>query len=199
VSTQRGIVVSEGGPRASRLFVNDDPRLCAAVAWWRELAAASLVLFALFAALGAGAARLGGASLAAYLGWLAAAGAGGVVLHGVRSVRLRRRIVYRPAVADAERAPAERLSRARLAPVLVGRMWPAVPVLLLAGGGRGGAQLLVAVAWAPAMAAAWTAASAAFVVATAGRWERRRRLRLFFPAGLRQRAAEPYVLYTAPW
>jgi len=55
-----------------------------------------------------------------------------------------------------------------------------------------------AVAWAPAMVAAWTAASALFVVAVTARWERRRGHRILFPAGVRQRAADPYLLYTAP-
>jgi hypothetical protein len=198
VSTQRGIVVSEGGPRASKVFVNDDPRLCAAVAWWRELARASLVLFLPFAVLGAAAARIGKASIAAYLAWLAVAVAGGVVLHVVRTLRLRRRVVYREAAADAEVAPDRRLSRTRLAAVVVTRIWPVVLLLLLAGGGHGGARLAVALAWAPAIVAAWTAASAAAVVASATRWERERGLRLLFPAGIRQRAADPYVLYTAP-
>jgi len=198
VGTQRGIVVSEGGPRASKVFVNDDPRLCAAVAWWRELARASLVLLAPFAALGAAAAWLGEASPAVYLAWLAAAAAGGVLLHLLRTVRLRRRVVYRAAAADAEVAPAARLSRTRLAALLVARIWPMVAVLLVAGGGHGGTHLIVALAWAPAMVVAWTAASAASVVASASRWERERGLRLLFPAGLRQRAADPYVLYTAP-
>jgi hypothetical protein len=198
VSTQRGIVVSEGGPRASKVFVNDDPRLCAAVAWWRELARASLVLLGPFAMLGAAAAWLGQASVGAYLAWLAAAAAGGVGLHVVRSLSLRRRVVYREAAADADVAPAQPLSRTRLAAVLVCRIWPAVAVLLLAGGAHGGTRLVVALAWAPAMVAAWTAASAASVVASASRWERRRGLRLLFPAGVRQRAADPYVLYTAP-
>lgn len=198
MGTQRGIVVSEGGPRASKVFVNDDPRLCAAVAWWRELARASLVLLAPFAALGAAAAWLGEASPAVYLAWLAAAAAGGVLLHLLRTVRLRRRVVYRAAAADAEVAPAARLSRTRLAALLVARIWPMVAVLLVAGGGHGGTHLIVALAWAPAMVVAWTAASAASVVASASRWERERGLRLLFPAGLRQRAADPYVLYTAP-
>ena len=195
---QRGIVVSEGGPRASRVFVNDDPRLCAAVAWWRELARASLVLLGPFAVLGAAAAWLGHASVAAYLAWLAVAVAGGVCLHVVRSLSLRRRVVYREAAAGAELAPAQRLSRTRLGAVVVCRIWPAVAVLLLAGGGHGGTRLVVALAWAPAMVAAWTAASAASVVASAARWERERGLRLLFPAGVRQRAADPYVLYTVP-
>ncbi|HSD02252.1 MAG TPA: hypothetical protein VLB81_07790 [Gaiellales bacterium] len=198
MGTQRGIVVSEGGPRASKVFVNDDPRLCAAVVWWRELARASLVLLAPFAALGAAAAWLGEASPAVYLAWLAAAAAGGVLLHLLRTVRLRRRVVYRAAAADAEVAPAVRLSRTRLAALLVARIWPMVAVLLVAGGGHGGTHLIVALAWAPAMVVAWTAASAASVVASASRWERERGLRLLFPAGLRQRAADPYVLYTAP-
>ena len=198
MGTQRGIVVSEGGPRASKVFVNDDPRLCAAVAWWWELARASLILLAPFAALGAGAAWLGEASPAAYLGWLAAAAAGGVLLHLLRTVRLRRRVVYRPAAADAEVAPAARLSRTRLAALLVARIWPVVAVLLVVGGGHGGTQLVVALAWAPAMVAAWTAAWAVSVVASASRWERERGLRLLFPTGLQQRAADPYVLYTAP-
>ena len=198
MGTQRGIVVSEGGPRASKVFVNDDPRLCAAVAWWRELARASLVLLAPFAALGAAAAWLGDASPAVYLAWLAAAAAGGVLLHLLRTVRLRRRVVYRAAAADAEVAPAARLSRTRLAALLVARIWPMVAVLLVAGGGHGGTHLIVALAWAPAMVVAWTAASAASVVASASRWERERGLRLLFPAGLRQRAADPSVLYTAP-
>jgi nitrate reductase NapE component len=198
VGTQRGIVVSEGGPRASKVFVNDDPRLCAAVAWWQELARASFVLLAPFAALGAGAAWLGDASPAAYLAWLAAAAVGGVLLHVLRTVGLRRRVVYRPAALEAEVAPAIRLSRIRLAALLVARIWPVVAVLLVAGGGHDGARFAVALAWAPAMVAAWTAASAASVVASASRWERERGLRLLFPAGLRQRAAEPYVLYTAP-
>ena len=198
MGTQRGIVVSEGGPRASKVFVNDDPRLCAAVAWWRELARASLVLLAPFAALGAAAAWLGEASPAVYLAWLAAAAAGGVLLHLLRTVRLRRRVVYRAAAADAEVAPAARLSRTRLAALLVARIWPMVAVLLVAGGGHGGTHLIVALAWAPAMVVAWTAASATSVVASASRWERERGLRLLFPAGLRQRAADPYVLYTAP-
>jgi hypothetical protein len=198
VSTQRGIVVSEGGPCASKVFVNDDPRLCGAVAWWRELARASVVLLGPFALLGAVAAWLGRASVEAYLGWLAVAVAGGVCLHVVRSLVLRRRVVYRPAAAGAEVAPAQRLSRTRLAAALVGRIWPAVAVLLLAGGGHGGTRLVVALAWAPAMVAAWTAASAASVVAASVRWERARGLRLLFPAGVRQRAADPHVLYTAP-
>jgi hypothetical protein len=198
VSTQRGIVVSEGGPRLSKVFVNDDPRLCGAVAWWRELARASLVLLAPFAALGAVAAWLAEASLTAYAAWLAAAVAGGVGLHVLRTVRVRRRIVYRRAVADTEVAPAARLSRPRLAAELLARIWPVVALLLVAGGGHGGARLLVAVACAPAIVTAWTAASAAFVVATTARWERARGLRLLFPAGIRQRAADRYVLYTAP-
>jgi hypothetical protein len=198
VGTQRGIVVSEGGPRASKVFVNDDPRLCAAVAWWRELARASLVLLAPFAALGAAAAWLGEASPAVYLAWLAAAAAGGVLLHLLRTVGLRRRVVYRAAAPDAEVAPAARLSRTRLAVLLVARIWPVVAVLLVAGGGHDGARFVVALAWAPAMVAAWTAAWAVSVAATASRWEHERGLRLLFPAGLRQRAADPYVLYTAP-
>jgi hypothetical protein len=125
--------------------------------------------------------------------------AGGVCLHAVRMVGLRRRVVYRQAAADADIAPAQRLSRTRLAAVLVGRIWPAVAVLLLARGGHDGAQLAVALVWAPAMVAAWTAAWAASVVAASARWERERGLRLLFSAGLRQRAADPYVLYTAPW
>ena len=180
------------------MFVNDDPRLCAAVAWWRELARASLVLLGPFAVLGAAAAWLGHASVAAYLAWLAVAVAGGVCLHVVRSLSLRRRVVYREAAAGADVAPAQRLSRTRLAAVIVCRIWPAVAVLLLAGGGHGGTRLVVALAWAPAMVAAWTAASAASVVASAARWERERGLRLLFPAGVRQRAADPYVLYTVP-
>lgn len=199
MDTQRGIVVSEGGPRASKVFVNDDPRLCAAVAWWRELARASLVLLAPFAAVGAAAGWLGEASVAAYLAWLAAAVAGGVGLQVLRTVRGRRRVVYREAAADAEMAPAARLSRTRLAAALLTRIWPVVAVLMLAGGGHGGARLLLAVAWAPAMVAAWTAASAASVVAASARWERERGVRLLFPAGIRQRAADPDVLYTTPW
>jgi len=190
--------VSEGGPRASKLFLNDDPRLCAAVAWWRELAHASLAVLVPFAALGVAAAWLGAASVAAFVAWLGVAVAGGVCMHAVRMVGLRRRVVYRQAAADADIAPAQRLSRPRLAAALVGRMWPAVAVLLLARGGHNGAQLAVALVWAPAMVAAWTAAWAASVVAASARWERERGLRLLFAAGLRQRAADPYVLYTAP-
>lgn len=190
--------MSEGGPQASKVFVNDDPRLCAAVAWWRELARASLVLLAPFAALGAGAAWLGEASIAAFLAWLALAVAGGVSVHVVRALRLRRRVVYRAVEADVEVAPAQRLSRTGLAAAFVARVWPAVAVLLLTGGGHGGARLVLALAWAPALVAAWTAASAVSVVAASARWERERGLRLLFPAGLRQRAADPYVLYTAP-
>ena len=112
------------------MFVNDDPRLCAAVAWWRELARASLVLLGPFAMMGAAAAWLGQASVGAYLAWLAVAAAGGVGLHAVRSLTLRRRVVYRQAAAGADVAPAQRLSRTRLAAVLVCRIWPAVAVLL---------------------------------------------------------------------
>jgi hypothetical protein len=197
VGTQRGIVVSEGGPRPSKVFVNDDPRLCPAQAWWSELARASLAVLGPFAALGAAAAWLGHASVAAYAAWLAVAVSGGVGLHVLRAARIRSRVVYREAAPDAEVASAARLSRARLAAVLLGRIWPAVAVLLLAGGGRGDG-ILVAVAWAPAMVAAWTAASAAYVVLVTTRWERERGLCLLFPAGLRQRAADPYVLYTVP-
>jgi hypothetical protein len=198
VGTQRGIVVSEGGPRPSKVFVHDDPRLCAALPWWRELARASGALLVPFVALGAAAARLGDVPAGAYLGWLAAAAAGAVVLHVLRSARIRRRVVYREAAAGAEMAPATRLSRRRLAAALLARIWPAVALVAVFSGDHSGARLLTALAWAPAMVTAWTTASAMFVVAVTARWERKRGLRLLFPAGVRQRAADPYVLYTAP-
>jgi hypothetical protein len=198
VATQRGIVVSEGGPRPSKVFVHDDPRLCAALHWWRELAHASAALLVPFAAVGVAASRLAGTAAWPLAAWLAAAAAGAVVLHLLRSARIKHRVVYREALTGAELAPPARLSRPRLARAFLERIWPAVAVVALAGGGHGAAQLLVAVAWAPAMVAAWTAASAVLVVATTSRWERRRGLCLLFPAGARQRAAEPFILYTAP-
>ena len=191
-------MVSEGGPRPSKVFVHDDPRLCAALLWWRELAGASRALFLPFAGLGGLAAWLARASPIAYLGWLAAAAACAVGVHVLRSAGLRGRVVYREAAAGVELAPAARVSRLRLGAALITRIWPAVAVVLLFSGDHGGARILTAVAWAPAMGAAWTAASATYVVAATTRWERSRGLRILFPAGARQRAAEPYVLYTAP-
>jgi hypothetical protein len=198
VGTQRGIVVSEGGPRPSKVFVHDDPRLCAALLWWGELARASGALFLPFAGIGAVAAWLCHATASAYVGWLAAAPACAVGLHLLRRARLRRRVVYRAAAADAELAPAVRLSRLRLAAAFLTRMWPAVAVVVLFSGDHGGTRFLTALAWAPAMVAAWTATAAVLVMAATTSWERKRGLRLLFPAGVRQRAAEPYVLYTAP-
>jgi hypothetical protein len=191
-------VVSEGGPRPSKVFVHDDPRLCAALHWWRELAAASAALLVPFAAIGAAASRLAGTAAWPLAAWIAVAAGAGIALHLLQTARIRRRVVYREAGAGAELAPPQRLSRPRLARAFLERMWPAVPVVLLAGGGHGATHLLVAVAWAPAMVAAWTGASATLVVATTTRWERRRGVRLLFPAGVRQRAADPFVLYTAP-
>lgn len=190
--------MSEGGPRPSKVFVHDDPRLCTALHWWRELAYASAALLVPFAGVGVAASWLAGDPAWPLAAWLGAAAAGAVVLHLLRSVRIRRRVVYREAGTGAELAPPARLSRPRLARAFAERIWPAVAVVALAGGGHGAEHLLVAIAWAPAMVAAWTAASATFVVAATTRWERRRGLRLLFPAGVRQRAADPFVLYTAP-
>jgi hypothetical protein len=178
--------------------VHDDPRLCVTLHWWRELAHASAALLVPLAAVGVAASRLAGTAAWPLAVWLAAAAGAGIALHLLRSARIRHRVVYREAVAGAELASAERISRARLARALLERIWPAVAVVALAGGGHGAAHLLVAVAWAPAIVAAWTTASATLVVATTTRWERRRGLRLLFPAGVRQRAADPFTLYTAP-
>ncbi len=198
MGTERGILVSEGGPRPSKVFVHDDPRLCAALLWWRELARAAGALFLPFAGLGGLAAWLARAPASAYVGWLAAAAASAVGLHLLRSARLRGRVVYREAAAGVELVPPARVSRLRLGAALIARIWPAVAVVLLFSGDHGGTRVLTAVAWAPAMVAAWTAASAMFVVAVTARWERRRGLCILFPAGVRQRAADPHVLYTAP-
>ena len=194
----RGKVVSEGGPRPSIAFVHDDPRLCVAVQWWRELARASAVLLVPFAALGVLAARIQGASEIRYTAWLAAAAAAGVALRLAWSMAMRGRVEYRPVDAGAETAPPQRLSLRRLAVVLMCRTGPALAVILVLGGGRSAGSLVLAVAWAPGLTAAWTAATAAFVVRSTTRWEHRRRLRLHFPAGARQRAAAPFVLYTTP-
>jgi hypothetical protein len=198
MGTLRGWVVSEGGPRPSIVFVHDDPRLCVAVQWWRELARASAVLLVPFAALGALATHVDGASLVRYAAWLAVAAAAGVVLRLAWSVSMSARVEYRPMEAGAETAPPQRLSLRRLAVVLISRIGPAVAAIAIAGGARGAGSLVLAVAWGPAVTAAWTAATAGSVVAFTSRWERRRRLRLHFPAGARQRAAAPYVLYTTP-
>jgi hypothetical protein len=198
VGTQRGIVVSEGGPRASKVFVNDDPRLCPAVGWWRELARASGMLLVPLLALGALAARLAGVSEARYAIWIVAFAAGSVCARLAVIAPVRRRVVYRETAPGVEVVPAQQLPLARFAGVIFSRMWPAFAMVAAFENAHGGSRLLVALAWAPGLTAIWTAASSAYIVLATARWEQARGLRLLFAAGTRQRAAERFVLYTTP-
>jgi hypothetical protein len=197
MGTVTGTLVSEGGPRPSIAFVHDDPTLCSAGEWWSGLARSAAALVAAFALAGAAASLAAGAPVAGLAVWVLAGGAGGACARLVAFVVRRRRFAVSETGLEPT-GPAPQPQLVRLAGALLARAWVAWPVIVIAGGERTPGHALAAAAWAPAVAAAWTACGAAAAAWRIRRRERRSGVEVLFAAGMRQRALTPPVIRAAP-